>query len=82
VLDQVDVAINDRAGQSPRLICNMPEVEGAPVIEECKKVSMVWNQLSTDKIHLFVKISPAGEQKPFFCNYLITILQPLPEDSL
>jgi hypothetical protein len=59
----------------------MPEVKGAPVIEEWKKVAKIWNQPSSNKIHLFVKISPAGEQKPLFCCSLITILQPLPGDS-
>ena len=65
MLDQVDIDLNGRARQSLALIGDTPEVKEAPLIEEWKKVYMIWHDQPPDeRIHVFVRLRAAGRQKP------------------
>ena len=91
MLDQVDIDLNGHARQSLALIGDTPEVKEAPLIEEWKKVYMIWHDQPPDeRIHVFVRLRATGKQKPllrmelhleafvpFFCCSLIMILQAL-----
>jgi hypothetical protein len=64
VLDQVDVDRKGRTKQSLALIGDTLEVRGAPEIEEWNKLSMVWQDHSSDdRIQLFVKLPATDERK-------------------
>lgn len=91
MLDQVDINLNGRTRQSLALIGDTPEVKEAPLIEEWKKVYMIWHDQPPDeRIHVFVRLWATSKQKPllwmelhleafvpFFCCSLIMILQAL-----
>jgi hypothetical protein len=65
VLNQVDVDLNVRARQSLALIGDTPEVKEAPLIEEWKRVHMIWHDQPPDeRIHVFVRLRATGKQKP------------------
>jgi hypothetical protein len=79
VLDQVDVDLNGRARQSLALIGDTPEVKEAPLIEEWKKVDMIWHDQPPDeRIHVFVRLrATTGKQKPLFrIQHLVDVADP------